>query len=212
MKNNLGKYITIFIAGLIIGFLINKVNLGNLFKTPDPNVLIKTIGQASAPVTMTEYSDFQCPLCKKYFTDSFSQIKTKYIDTGKVKYVFKDFPLTSIHPNARKAAEAADCALEQNKFWEMHDLLFTKQSEWSGEADPSGKFAAFATELQLNSDQFSKCLETSKYKGAVSAEMKEGRIAGLSGTPSFDINGEEIVGAQELATFEAAIDGALGTK
>lgn len=88
------------------------------------------LGKKSAKVTIVEFSDFQCPFCKQFFTDTLSQLTKEYIDTGKVKLYYRQFPLTSIHPNAQIAAEAAECANEQGKFWEFHDILFTNQASW----------------------------------------------------------------------------------
>lgn len=89
-----------------------------------------TLGSDNAPVTMVEFSDFECPFCKQYHTATFAQLKTKYIDSGKVRYIYKDFPLTNIHPHAQRAAEAAACVGFQGKFWEYADTLFTQQAEW----------------------------------------------------------------------------------
>jgi protein-disulfide isomerase len=91
-------------------------------------------GASSAPVTIVEYSDFQCPYCARYSTETYPEIKAQYIDTGKVRYMFRHFPL-SFHSEAELAAQAAECAGEQGKFWEMHDTLFANQSEWAGSAD-----------------------------------------------------------------------------
>src|SRR3989344_9399332 len=89
------------------------------------------LGEKNAKVTIIEFSDFQCPFCSRFRDQTFDQIKSKYIDTGKVKFVYRDFPLTQIHPMAQKGAEASECADEQGKFWEYHDLLFQKQDEWT---------------------------------------------------------------------------------
>ncbi|MDH4137465.1 MAG: DsbA family protein, partial [Anaerolineae bacterium] len=88
-----------------------------------------SLGHADAPITIVEFSDYQCPFCKRHFMNTLAALKTSYIDTGRVRYVFRDFPLDSIHPYARKAAEAAHCAGDQGKFWDMHDVMFTNQGE-----------------------------------------------------------------------------------
>ena len=233
MKNNemIMKITSVFVLGLIAGFLIGKSNFIFLepkekaddAKKPAEEKIIppannatpvfngeeKFLGEADAPITMVEYSDFQCPLCKRYVDQTFPTIKTQYIDTGKVKYVFKEFPLSSIHPNAEKAANAAECAFEQNKFWEMHDALFAKQGTWSGQKEPSEQLKAIAKEVNLDPNQFNECLDANKFNSVVNKEYQEGRNNQISGTPSFFINGQKIVGAQATEKFITAIDAAL---
>jgi protein-disulfide isomerase len=160
-------------------------------------------GDKNAPVTIIEFSDFQCPFCARFHTQTLPQIKSKYIDTGKVKLVYRDFPLTSIHPNAEPAAEASECADEQGKFWEMHDLLFEKQDEWSDIG--ISKFKDYAKELNLDADKFNKCLDSSKYKDEISKDMQDGVAAGVQGTPAFFVNGILLSGAQPFTAFDQVI-------
>jgi len=160
-------------------------------------------GDKNAPITIIEFSDFQCAFCERFYTQSFGQIKSKYIDTGKVKFVYRDFPLTSIHPNAEPAAEAAECANEQGKFWEMHDLLFGKQEEWSDIGVP--KFKEYAKGIGLDTDKFNNCLDSSKYKDEISKDEQDGIAAGVRGTPAFFINGIPLSGAQPFTAFDALI-------
>src|SRR3989344_2071642 len=115
------------------------------------------IGDKDAKVTIIEFSDFQCPFCSRFREQTFDQLKKEYIDTGKVKFVYRDFPLESIHPNALKAAEASECADDQGKFWEYHDILFSKQDEWS-QSDGISKFKVYAKDLSLDTSKFDKCL------------------------------------------------------
>jgi protein-disulfide isomerase len=166
------------------------------------------IGNHNAPVTMVEYSDFQCPLCKKFYDENFNKLVTDYIKTGKVKYVFKQFPL-NIHPQAPDAALASECALEQNKFWEMHDLLFENQTAWSGKSDYLNTFKQFAKQLALNETQFNTCLDTKKHQGNVNKDYQEGLTKGVRGTPTFYINDQILVGAQEYDKFTDMLDQAL---
>jgi len=160
-------------------------------------------GDPNAPVTIIEFSEFQCPFCKKYIDETYFQIIKNYVDTGKVRYVFRDFPL-SFHEFARPAAMAAECAHEQGKFWEYHDLLFTNQAELS-----EANFKKWATELKLNTVQFNTCLDTEKYSDEVAADQAEGQSYGVSGTPAFFINGQIISGAQPYSVFQQAIEQAL---
>jgi protein-disulfide isomerase len=161
-------------------------------------------GNAKATVTIVEFSDFECPFCQRYYNDAYKQMKAEYIDTGKVNFVFKQFPLTSIHPRAQKAAEASLCANEQGKFWEYHDTLFANQ-----QALDVASLKQYAADLKLDTTKFNSCLDTSKYAGTVSAETNQGVTAGVQGTPTTFINGKKIVGAQPYAVIKAEIDAAL---
>ena len=166
-------------------------------------------GDEDAPVTIIEFSDFQCPFCQRFFEQTLPQIKTNYIDTGKVNIVYRDFPLDSLHPQARPAAIAAECADEQGKFWEMHDLLFEKQQEWSGVG--STLFKQYAKDLGLDSSKFDSCLDSRKYEDEVQSDLDDGVNAGVQGTPGFFINGIPLSGAQPYSVFQAAIEQALAS-
>lgn len=172
-----------------------------------------SIGDDKAKVTVIEFSDFQCPFCKRLYDTVYSKLKREYIDTGKVRLVFRDYPL-SFHPNAEIGAEAGECAHEQGKFWELHDRLFTKQDEWSSLSndDAKAKFISYASDLGLNSQTFASCLNLSKYKDEISKDSSDGSTAGVSGTPTLFINGTKIVGAQPYDSFKVAIDKELGVK
>lgn len=165
-------------------------------------------GAKNAPVTMIEYSDFQCPYCEQFFTNTEPQIYDKYIKTGKVKLVYKNFPL-SIHQNAEHAAEAALCAGDQGQFFAYHDKLFGNQPKWVNLADPTDQFVAFAQELGLNTSKFRQCYTSGKHAQDVQNDFNEGSQAGVRGTPTFFINGQMISGAQSFSVFEKAIDAAL---
>lgn len=158
-------------------------------------------GNANAKVTIVEFSDFECPFCGKFYEETYPLILKNYVDTGKVKIVFRDFPLTSIHPNAQKAAEATECAAEQGKFWEMHDKLFENQDSLS--VDDLKKYAA---DLKLNTATFNSCLDSGKMTAEVEKDAQEGMSYGVTGTPAFFINGRLVSGAQEFSAFEAIID------
>ena len=159
-------------------------------------------GSPDAPITIIEFSDFQCPFCKRVLP-VLTQLLEQY--AGKVKLAFRDFPLANIHPQAQKAAEAAHCAGEQGKYWEYHDLLFERQ-----ETLPTANLVEYAQGLGLNSQVFRTCLESSKYKAKVERNHADGIKAGITGTPAFFINGRPISGAQPLETFKAIIDEELG--
>jgi len=155
-------------------------------------------GPANAPVTIVEFSDFQCPFCSKV-TGTLKQVEEKYGD--KLRVVFRDFPLTSIHNNAAKAAEAAQCANDQGKFWEMHDKLFANQSKLAVEA-----LKQSATEIGLNADAFNQCLDSGKFAAEVQKDVEDGMSYGVASTPAFFINGRYLSGAQPLESFTTVIE------
>ncbi|PIN76746.1 hypothetical protein COV17_01170 [Candidatus Woesearchaeota archaeon CG10_big_fil_rev_8_21_14_0_10_36_11] len=161
-------------------------------------------GNTGAPVTIIEFSDYECPFCGKYVAETYPQIVEKYINTGKVKYVFRDFPLNTLHPMAQKAAEAAECAGEQGKYWEMHNQLFANQNMLD-----VTNLKRYALNLDLNTNQFNTCLDSGSMAAEVQKDLADGTRAGVSGTPAFFINGVMVSGAQPFSVFEQAIDTAL---
>lgn len=173
------------------------------------------LGEDDAPITLIEFVDYQCPFCSRHFEQTHAQIKKDYIDTGKVKLVMRDFPL-SFHPHAQKASEATECADDQGKFWEMHDKLFQTQSTWSSLPDAIRTFKQFAADLGLNTSSFDSCLDGGTYAQEVKGDMAEGTTAGISGTPGFwiigpDGKGQLISGAYPYNTFKTAFDDLLGS-
>jgi protein-disulfide isomerase len=166
-------------------------------------------GNPDAAVTIIEFTDYQCPFCTRHNADTLPQLKENYIDTGKVYYVVKDFPLTSIHPQAVKAAEAARCAGEQDAYLAMHDVLFEQQPEWSGNLDAANVFITYAADLGLDTDAFSACLNSGEMETAVLDNMSEGTSFGVSGTPAFFINGILVAGALPYDSFAQGLDGML---
>ena len=159
-----------------------------------------TKGSESAPVTIIEFSEYQCPFCKRFFDQTLPLIEENYIKTGKVKYVFRDFPL-SFHEYAPKAAEAAECADEQDKFWEYHDKLFENQNALGIES-----LKQYAIELNLNTVKFDSCLDSGIMASEVQKDFSDGSEYGVSGTPTLFINGVKVVGAQPYSVFEEIIE------
>ena len=164
------------------------------------------LGDKNAPVTIIEFSDFQCPYCERFYTQTLSQIKTKYIDTGKVKFVFRDYPLP-FHSNAEKAAEAAECADEQGKFWEMHNKIFSEQPSLSLE-----NLKKWASDIGLDMKEFNDCLDSGKMAEEVKKDLTDGSKVGVTGTPGFFVNGYPLVGAQPFAAFEQLVESELKKK
>ncbi len=157
-------------------------------------------GEEDAPVTIVEFSDYECPFCVRFYSNTFNQLKTKYIDTGKVKFVYRDFPL-SFHQNAQKAAEAAECAGEQDKYYEMHNKLFE-----DGVAGGVTAFKGYAQEIGLDTSKFNSCLDSGKMASEVKKDFDDGAQFGVSGTPAFFINGKLLTGAQPIQAFEQMIE------
>jgi protein-disulfide isomerase len=170
------------------------------------------MGNKDAKVTMVEFTDYQCPFCGRAFQQTYPPVVAEYVKTGKVRYVIHDYPLQQLHPNAFKAAEAARCAGDQGKYWEMHDKLFGDQKA----LDEKG-LTASAQALGLDMKQFQQCLDTGKYKAEIESEIKVGASLGVTGTPSFflGLSGKDpnkfratkkIGGALPYAAFKKAID------
>jgi protein-disulfide isomerase len=168
-----------------------------------------SIGDSDAPVTIVEYTDYQCPYCGRHFEQTFGSLVNDYVESGAVRYVFKDFTPTfqnpDYHPQAILAAMAARCAGDQGDYLAMHDALFARQAEWSNQANAAELFAGYATELGMDGEVLATCIADSRHEAAVLADFEEGLALGVSGTPTFFINGYRIVGAQALGVFEEAI-------
>lgn len=173
-------------------------------------------GDPNAPVTMVEFSDFQCPFCGEFYTQTLPQVTQNYIDSGKVKLVYKNLPLENLHPNARAAALAAECANEQGKFWEYHDMLFESQNSWAslGSVNATNTFKQYASQLGLDTNSFNSCVDTAKYTDKVNKDSQDGTNYGATGTPTFFIGNDKkgyikLVGAQPFSAFKLELDSEL---
>ena len=158
-------------------------------------------GPSNSPVTIVEFSDFECPFCKRAHP-TLMQLLEKY--AGKVKLVYRDFPLESIHPQARRAAEAARCAEAQGKFWEYYEILFTESPKLSFD-----DLKRYAAQVGIDVKKFDDCLSGGVYKTAVQKDLDEGTRLGITGTPAFFINGRPLTGAQPVEAFARIIDDEL---
>lgn len=168
------------------------------------------LGRADAPVTIVEFSDYQCPFCQRFFATTLPTIKKEYIETGKVRYVFRDYPIDQIHPQARKAAEAAHCAGEEDKYWEMHDALFQNAT-----ALALPQLTEHARAIGLDGSAFDACVSSGRHAARVERGIADAAAAGVQGTPGFVIGltkpgsvveGTPVRGAQPLDTFRQIID------
>lgn len=166
-------------------------------------------GNADAPVTVYEYSDYQCPFCQRHVLQTEPALASSFVRPGDVKFVFRDFPLDSLHPNATPASIAANCVMEQGivPFWRMHDLLFRTQDEWANLPDPADVFVRLAGEAGADAVAYNACLSDSVIADRVKASLSEGEALGFTGTPSFNFVDEatgdayQLVGAQPYDTF-----------
>ena len=178
------------------------------------------LGDKNAPLTMVEFSDFECPFCKRYFDQTYPEIKKNYVDTGKLKIVFRDLPLSFHDPMATKEAIAANCAREQagdEAYYKMHSAMFT-QTTSNGNGLTVDKLYTIAGEVGLNTSNFKTCLDAEKYKDEVQKDLADAGVAGADGTPTFfigksdpsgTIEGTRLVGAQPYNAFSTVIDGLL---
>lgn len=192
------------------------VGLLTITATPAPGVAQKFIGvdddpqlgPANAVVTIIEFADYQCPNCRAFWRETLPRIKKEYVDTGKVRIVFRDFPIQEIHPEATITAIAAECAEDQGKYFEFHDKVY-------GEQDRRGRdvvryrvndLKRWAVEIGLEAASFNECVDSERYKDEVARDFKNGADVGINGTPIFFINGRMIAGAQPFANFQRVIE------
>lgn len=172
-----------------------------------------SLGHDDAPVTVVEFSDYQCPFCRKFQAETFAALKTNYIDTGRVRFVSRDLPL-DFHPNAQGSAMAARCAGEQNKFWEMRDMMLASNADLTITA-----LVTYAGRINLEMTAFSACLNGSKYNAAIQRDIADAGTLGIRGTPSFvvgktardQIKGTRIAGAVSYSVLETAIKNQLNS-
>lgn len=217
-KNSLWKYSTFVLVGVVILLMVffvfpGKSPTGNVIQQPgqqlptEPTAKV-TIdvsgdpikGDKTAKVTLVEFTDYECPFCQRAATQSIP-VLNKYIESGDLKIITKDYPLP-FHPQAQKAAEAAHCARDQGgdaKYYAMHDLLFS-----DGVVGGVETFKGYATQIGLDANKFSTCLSSGKFAEEVQADLEYGQTVGVQGTPAFFMNGRMISGACPAQTFESA--------
>lgn len=158
-----------------------------------------------AKVTLVEFGDYQCPACA-VAQPAVEQIKTDY--KGKITYVFRNFPLP-LHSNAKIGAEAAEAAGEQGKYWEMNNILYSRQSDWSENSNPLDLLVSYAKELNLDTARFKKSIDDYKFDEKIKGDQTDGETLGVNSTPTFFLNGEKIVGGQSYESWKKKIDAAL---
>jgi protein-disulfide isomerase len=173
---------------------------------PDPLLAARTKGAATAPVTVYEMSDFQCPFCRRQAMETFPSLERDFIATGKVRWVFINFPLTQLHPNAAAAAEFAMCAAKVDKFWPIHDLLFKYQDKWAPLKEPGAFLLTLADSAGIPRVDITGCLEKGETRDLVKADAEGAARAGAASTPSFYIEGGLLAGAAPVTAFEQVLD------
>jgi len=157
------------------------------------------LGSEGAPITIVEFSDYECPYCRQWHSEVYTQLMDTYGD--QIRFVYRDFPLESIHANARPATEAANCALEQGEFWDFHDKLFSMELGLSPSA-----YQEYASQLDLDLDEFQECIDSGRYQQEVQSDFEFAANLGVRSTPTFFINGIAVVGAQPFEIFQQVIE------
>lgn len=165
------------------------------------------LGKSKAPVTLVEFSDFQCSFCRKFWADTLPKLKESYIQRGEVRFVYRHFAILG-KPSV-EAAQASECAAEQGRFWPYHDRLFANQGAL---AFTRAKLKGYARELKLTRKNFDQCLDAAKFAQKVEGETAVAAFLGARGTPTFFVNGRMLVGAQPFEAFRAAVGEALKRK
>jgi protein-disulfide isomerase len=182
---------------------------GNVTKLGERDVVM---GDPSAPVMVIEYADFQCPFCGKFYMEAGASIRDKYVKSGKVKMVYRDFAF--LGPESTAAAEAAECAKDQGKFWSYHDALYTAEiadgEEGNGNLNKT-LFMKLAKDVGMDTGKFESCIDSKKYAAVVANIVAEAQAAGVNSTPTIFVGSEKILGAQPFSVFQAAIDKLLGS-
>ncbi len=179
--------------------------------TRDP-LAARAKGEAAAPVTVYEMSDFQCPFCRRFAVETFPALEAEYVRTGRVRWVFVNFPLTSIHPNAASAAELAMCAARAGAFWPVHDLLFRHQATWAPLENPAPFFLSLADSARVPRTALATCLERGEARPEVEQDAAGAARTGARSTPSFYIEGGLLRGAQPVEVFRQILDSILRTR
>ncbi len=206
-KQFLGVLAAIIIVFIGIFALTSNGNKSKSSSSSSSNSSLSqhVIGSGTSGVTVVEYGDFECPYCQQY-SSTVKLVRAEFAD--KIKFQFRNFPLVNIHRNAFAASRAAEAASSQGKFWEMHDALYETNNwqTWTTATDPTPFFKQYAQQLGLNTTQFSADFASSKVNDTINADMAEGNKLGISGTPTFFINGKKTEIANNPQAFEKAIN------
>ncbi len=181
-------------------------------QSADNPLATRSKGSPTAPVTVYEMSDFQCPYCKKFAEETFPEIERRYIRPGKVRWVFINFPLTSVHGHAAAAGELALCAAQQKGFWRIHDLLFQHQETWAPLKEAGPFFVSLADSAGLSKKTLLACLQAPETREALKAEAEGSQRSGATSTPTFYIEGGLMEGAVPVGVFKRVLDSVYAGK
>lgn len=179
--------------------------------TQDDLLAARTKGNPTAPVTVYEISDFQCPYCAQFWRETLPALEREYIARGRVRLVFVNFPLP-MHPNAEPAAELAMCAARQNKFWAVHDLLYRHQARWEGLREPGAFFLSLGDSAGANRDSLVGCVRSGATRDLVRSDAEGAYRSGARSTPTFYIEGGLLVGSQPIEVFRLVLDSIIRLK
>ena len=217
MKGFYAALIVVCVAGGAWLFYASQHRAARTTAAPAPAPVVTdtfpgyALGSPTAPVTIAEYSDFECPYCAGFAAVQMPEVRSQLIATGKVHWRFRDFPLPS-HQYSQTAALAAQCAGEQGKFWEMHDQIFTHH-EWAQTGkDPSGLFRDFGKAIGLDLDRYQACVDSRRYAGRIEASRQEGVALGVTGTPTFFLNGVRFQGRPTSDALKAMTDSLIAAR
>lgn len=169
-------------------------------------------GSPQAPITVYEMSDFQCPYCRRHAVESFPLIEAEYIETGKVRWVYVNFPIPSLHPNAIPAAQTAMCSANQGAFWPVHDLLFLHQDTWAPLQEPGEFLLTLADSVGIDKSLLAECLQSEATLPQIEIDAQGAVKAGATSTPTFYIEGGLLVGAQPVEVFRMVLDSIYNEK
>ena len=204
----IGAVAILAVAVVAVLVLLNQGS-GSTAAAPEPVSLDKSYGAEDAPVVVVEYSDFQCPYCKRFAEGAGQQLREEYANQGKVRFVYRNFAF--IGPESTWAAEAAECANEQGRFWDYHDKLFAEQSGENQGAFSKENLKRFAGELGLDTAQFDECFDSGRYESTVRDEANEAQRRRINSTPSVLVNGQLIQNGSSYQVLQAAVEAALAT-
>ncbi len=230
-ESDMKKFYYLFGVVVVIGIGVVGFNVGNSVLSSaatapieldltDDEALVAlaqgvTLGDEDAPVTVVEFGDYQCPGCGAFALSVKPQLEGTMVASGEVKFVFYDFPLISIHPNAFLAARAARCSDEQGGYWEYHETLFRNQARWAAATMPSSAFEDYAEEVGMDGGAFSACLNSDKYADVVSANMELGTRMGVNGTPTVMVNANgnlRRINSNDFQSISSAIEAMTGSE
>jgi protein-disulfide isomerase len=203
------RYISRLSGGLILLLSVTAARVSSQTTAPLDS---RSKGSGKAPVTVYEMSDFQCPYCRQFAVETFPQLERDYIKTGKVRWIFINFPLTNIHEHASAAAQLGVCAAQQQGFWRVHDLLYKYQESWAPLKEPGPFFVSLADSAKLSKPALLSCLESPETLNSVQADAEGAARSGASSTPTFYIEGGLLEGALPVKVFRQVLDSVYGVK